>query len=159
AHFIDTDAPLARAAKALARKLEQHATEQRGSVGGSGAHRRVLSKRTCEYHLVGWALPTTHSRMVGNAHPTRLALACCRLGGRGRVRTDDESGEPGHGDVLSGPGVHADDDVVDRLGVVLDELLVHEDDLTVPGDELAFGDLLADRFGLIADLGHEDSLL
>src|SRR4051812_19530749 len=73
--------------------------------------------------------------------------------GRGGVLADDEAGEPADRDVLAGPGVDLLDELADRLGVVLDERLVHQHVvLTGPAGELALDDLLPHVLGLVRDL-------
>src|SRR5262245_38450634 len=73
--------------------------------------------------------------------------------------TQHEPREPGDRDILAGPSVDAQDHVANRLGLVLDELLVEKNRLTEPGVQFSFSDLLLhiDRF--FAHLRHIDPFL
>src|SRR5262245_32804991 len=72
---------------------------------------------------------------------------------------DYEAGESCHRDILSGSRVDGEDYVTHALGIVPDELLIHQDALAEPGVELALSDLLLNVFRLVAHLALEDPRL
>src|SRR5205823_8331051 len=111
ADLFDTDASLAGPAKTLARELEQHPPESRRAVIDAAIHQGFL---------------------ILQIRPSR-ALAAKRAPVRSAPFADDEAREAGHRDVLSGPRIHRENHVANGLGVVLDELLIHQDALAVPG--------------------------
>src|SRR3977135_3706343 len=73
---------------------------------------------------------------------------------------DREAGEPLDDDVLAGLGREGGAQLLNRLAVVLvavDVLLVEQDDVLVPGLELALDDLGPDVLRLVAGLLLEDA--
>ena len=159
ADLLGADAALAGPAEALAGELQQDAAEQRGPSSGVGRcpwEARAVAGGGRSRCRIGW--PGGSPAAVEGRSPPRLAAIGARLpdrGGRSLGLADGEAGEVAELDALAG----LLDDVADLLGGVLDEDLVEQDDLAVPGVELAVGDLLADVLGLVLGLGDEDPLL
>ncbi len=106
-----------RHAGGLPRDLADLVQAQASLAGPAEALARELEHHAAKNGLIGrWA--GFHEALVLQevAHEGRLAPLA-----------EHEPGEPGNRDILARAGIHGHDHVADRLGIVLDKLLVEQD--------------------------------